>query len=117
MRSMINIDNLINLITLCIDHPKAAGEVFLVSDEQNISTTELIKKIKKFMNKPERLFPLPLFIFKLLGYLMRKSSEINRLLGSLIVDTSHTRKVLSWKPTLSLDEGLEKTVYWYLKNL
>jgi nucleoside-diphosphate-sugar epimerase len=110
MRSMINIDNLINLITLCIDHPKAAGEVFLVSDEQNISTTELIKKIKKFMNKPERLFPLPLFIFKLLGYLMRKSSEINRLLGSLIVDTSHTRKVLSWKPTLSLDEGLEKTV-------
>ena len=100
-----------------MDHPKAAGEVFLVSDEQNISTTELIKKIKKFMNKPERLFPLPLFMFKLLGNLLRKSSEINRLLGSLIVDTSHTRRVLGWKPKFSLENSLEKTVYWYLKNL
>ena len=117
IRSMVSIDNLINLIMLCIEHPKAAGEVFLVSDEQNISTTELIKKIKKFMNKPERLFPLPLFMFKLSGYLLRKSPEINRLLGSLIVDTSHTHKVLGWKPLLSLEEGLEKTIHWYLKNL
>lgn len=116
-RSMVSIDNLINLIMLCMEHPKATGEVFLVSDEQDISTTELIKKIKKFMNKPERLFPLPLFMFKLLGYLLRKSPEINRLLGSLIVDTSHTRKVLGWKPLLSLEEGLEKTIHWYLKNL
>ena len=69
------------------------------------------------MNKPERLFPLPLFMFKLLGYLLKKSPEINRLLGSLIVDTSHTRKVLGWKPLLSLEEGLEKTIHWYLKNL
>jgi UDP-glucose 4-epimerase len=117
IRSMIYVDNLIDLITCCIDHPKAAGEVFLISDEENISTTELIKKIKKFMYKPERLFPLPLFFFKLLGQLMRKSSEINRLLDSLIVDTSHTRKVLSWKPKISLEEGLQKTVHWYLKKL
>ena len=117
IRSMIYVDNLIDLITCCIDHPKAAGEVFLISDEQNISTTELIKKIRKFMNKPERLFPLPLFIFKLLGYLLRKSPEINRLLGSLIVDTSHTRKVLGWKPAVNIEEGLKKTVNWYLKNL
>ena len=116
-RSMVSIDNLINLIMLCMDHPKAAGEVFLISDEQNISTKELIRKIKKFMNKSERLFPLPLFIFKLLGHLLRKPSEINRLLGSLTVDTSHARKVLGWKPILSLEEGLEKTIHWYLKNL
>jgi UDP-glucose 4-epimerase len=117
IRSMIYVDNLVDLITCCIDHPKAAGEVFLISDEQNISTTELIKKIRKFMNKPERLFPLPLFIFKLLGYLLRKSPEIDRLLGSLIVDTSHTRKVLGWKPVVNIEEGLKKTVNWYLKNL
>ena len=114
---MIMIFGLINLIMLCMEHPKAAGEVFLISDEQNISTTELIKKIKKFMNKQERLFSLPLFIFKLLGYLLGKSPEINRLLGSLIVDTSHTHKVLGWKPIVNTEEGLKKTVNWYLKNL
>jgi nucleoside-diphosphate-sugar epimerase len=116
-RSMVYIDNFVDLIECCIDHPKAAGEIFLVSDEQDISTTELIKKIKKFMNKPERLFPLPLFFFKLLGTLIGKSSEVNRLLGSLKIDISHARNVLGWKPIINLEEGLKKTVNWYLKNL
>jgi UDP-glucose 4-epimerase len=117
IRSMVYIDNFIDLIACCIDHPKAAGEVFFVSDEQDISTTELIKKIKKFMNKSERLFSLPLIIFKLLGVLTKKSSEVDRLLGSLTIDISYTRKVLGWKPIVNLEEGLKNTVNWYLKNL
>jgi nucleoside-diphosphate-sugar epimerase len=117
IRSMVYIDNFVDLIACCIDHPKAAGEVFLVSDGQDISTTELIKKIKKFMNKYERLFSLPLIIFKLLGILTKKSSEVDRLLSSLTIDISHTRNVLGWKTIVNLEEGLKKTVNWYLKNL
>ena len=63
------------------------------------------------------LFFLPLIIFKLLGTLMGKSSEVDRLLGSLTIDISHTRNVLGWKPIVNLEEGLKKTVNWYLKNL
>lgn len=117
IRSMVNVENLIDLISCCIDHPKAGGQVFLISDDHNISTVELIKKIKSFMNKPVKLIPMPLFIFKLFGRLTGKSSTIDRLLGSLTVDISHTREVLNWKPKFSLDDGIKKTVSWYLKNL
>jgi nucleoside-diphosphate-sugar epimerase len=117
IRSMVNVENLIDLILCCLEHPKAGGQVFLISDDQNISTIELIKKIKKFMNKPAKLIPMPLFILKLFGRLMGKSSTIDRLLGSLTIDISHTREVLKWKPIFSLDDGIKKTVSWYLNNL
>ena len=117
IRSLVGLDNLIDLIICCIDHPKAAGQIFLISDNESISTPELIKKIGAAMGKSTRLFPVPLSIFKLLGRLMGKSYEVDKLLGSLMVDTSHTRQILGWKPILSLDDGLNKTVQWYLKNL
>ena len=117
IRSLVGLDNLIDLIICCIDHPKAAGQIFLISDNESISTPELIKKIGGAMGKSTRLFPVPLSIFKLLGRLMGKSYEVDKLLGSLMVDTSHTRQILGWKPILSLDDGLNKTVQWYLKNL
>jgi nucleoside-diphosphate-sugar epimerase len=117
IRSLVGLDNLIDLIICCIDHPKAAGQIFLISDNESISTPELIKRIGAAMGKSTRLFPVPLSIFKLLGRLMGKSYEVDKLLGSLMVDTSHTRQILGWKPILSLDDGLNKTVQWYLKNL
>ena len=117
IRSLVGLDNLIDLIICCIDHPKAAGQIFLISDNESISTPELIKRIGAAMGKSTRLFPVPLSIFKLLGRLMGKSYEVDKLLGSLMVDSSHTRQILGWKPILSLDDGLNKTVQWYLKNL
>ena len=116
-RSLVGIDNLIDLISCCIDHPKAASQTFLVSDNENISTTELIKKIKIAMGKSLRLFPIPLILFKPLGHLIGKSSEVNRLFSSLTINISHTCNQLNWKPKFSLDYGLKKTVNWYLKNL
>ena len=116
-RSLVGIDNLIDLITCCIDHPKAAGETFLVSDNENISTTELIKKIKIAMGKSLRLFPMPIILLKLLGHLIGKSTEIDRLFGSLTINILHTYELLDWKPKFSLDDNLKKTVDWYLKNL
>jgi nucleoside-diphosphate-sugar epimerase len=116
LRSFIALDNLIDLIICCIEHPKAAGKTFLVSDGQDLSTTDLIRKLSKFMNKSPRLFQVPQLIIQLIGRLVGKSSEIKRLFGSLRVDNSYTREILEWSPVLSLDESLEKTVRQYLKN-
>ena len=116
LRSFIGIENLTNLIVCCIDHSKAAGKTFLVSDGEDISTPDLIKKLSKLMGQPPRLFAFPLLIIKLISYLVGKSLEVKRLLDSLRVDSSNTQKVLGWRPPLSLDEGLKKTVVWYLGN-
>jgi len=115
-RSFIGLDNLVDLITHCIGYPKAAGKTFLVSDGEDISTPDLIRKLSKIMGKSTRLFSLPISVFKLMGYLVGKTPEVNRLIGSLRVNSSYTRKILDWSPPFSLDEGLKKTVHWYLKN-
>jgi nucleoside-diphosphate-sugar epimerase len=116
LRSFIGLDNLIDLIICCIDHPKAAGKTFLVSDGEDLSTPDLIIKLSKFMDKSPRLFQVPQLIIQLISRLVGKSLEIKRLLGSLRVDNSYTCEILEWSPVLTLDESLEKTVRWYLKN-
>jgi nucleoside-diphosphate-sugar epimerase len=115
-RSFVGLDNLIHLIALCINHPKAPGETFLISDGEDISTPELIRKLTRAMEKSSRLFPASVSLIKLISDLIGKSSEAKRLLGNLRVDSSRTRKVLGWSPPFSLDEGLKKTVQWYLKQ-
>jgi len=116
LRSFVGLDNLIDLIICCIDHPKAGGKTFLVSDGEDLSTSDLIIKLSKFMDKSPRLFQVPQLIIQLTARLVGKSSEIERLLGSLRVDNSYTREILGWSPALSLDESLAKTVRWYLQN-
>lgn len=115
-RSMVSVDNLIDLIILCINHSRALNKTFLVSDAEHISTTELIKQLKKLMSKPIRLFPLPFWIWKFFSILFGKSSEVKKLFNSLVVDTSYTCEILGWKPKYSLKSSLKKTVNWYLKN-
>jgi nucleoside-diphosphate-sugar epimerase len=116
LRSFIGLDNLVDLIICCIDHPKAEGKIFLASDGEDLSTLDLIRKLSKFMNKSPRLFQVPQSIIQLIGRLVGKSSEVKRLFGSLRIDNSYAREILGWSPALSLDESLEKTVRWYLKN-
>jgi nucleoside-diphosphate-sugar epimerase len=116
LRSFIGLDNLVDLIICCIDHPKAVGKIFLVSDGEDLSTPDLIRKLSKFMNKSPRLFQVPQLIIQFMGYLVGKSSEVKALFRSFRVDNSYTREILGWSPALSLDESLEKTVRWYLKN-
>jgi nucleoside-diphosphate-sugar epimerase len=113
-RSLVGVDNLVDLITTCIEHPRAAGKTFLISDDEVISTPHLIIKLAKEMKKKARLFAFPLTLIRLMGKLIRKSPETERLLGSLIVDSYPTKQLLNWKTPFSLDEGLKKTVKWYL---
>jgi nucleoside-diphosphate-sugar epimerase len=116
LRSFIGLDNLIDFIIFCIKHPKVGGHTFLVSDGQDISTPNLIRKLTGAIGKSSHLFPVPLSLIKLIGRLTGKSMEVGRLVNSLRVDSSYAREVLGWRPSFSLDEGLEKTVKWYLQN-
>lgn len=116
LRSFLGLDNLIAFLICCIDHPKASGQTFLLSDGEDISTCDLIKKIADNMQKPSRIFSVPIFFLRFLGKVLGKSSEMNRVINSLQIDSSFTFKFLGWKPTTSIDEGLYKTVQWYLRR-
>tara|TARA_Y100000389_G_C17458710_1_gene520031 strand:- start:76 stop:1026 length:951 start_codon:yes stop_codon:yes gene_type:complete len=109
-RSMIGIDNLIDLLNQCIDHPDASGKTFLVSEGEDLSTPELIKLIALSMGRKAILFPVPIFLLKLLGSIFGKGEEINRLAGSLRIDNSFVQETLSWKPILSVEKGIKRMV-------
>lgn len=115
-RSIMGLDNLIDVIICTINHKRAAGETFLVSDNEYISTPELIKKLGKNLGKKPLLIPIPISLIRLLGNVIRKKSELDRLLGSLKIDNSRTREILDWKPLMSTDEALLKTTQWYLNR-
>lgn len=109
-RSFIGIDNLVDLLICCIDHPKAKGKTFLASDGKDLSTPELIKLIASSMGRKARLFPLPLFMLKFLGSIFGKQKEINRLIGSLNVNIDYTKETLNWTPSVNVKEGIRRMV-------
>ena len=109
-RSMIGIDNLVDLLIQCIDHPEAIGKTFLASDEEDLSTPELIKLISSSMGRKSNLFPFPIFILKFLGSVFGRREEINRLVGSLRIDNSYTKEILNWVPPVSVEEGIRRMI-------
>ncbi|QGT78312.1 NAD-dependent epimerase/dehydratase family protein [Guyparkeria halophila] len=109
-RSLVALDNLVDLITTCIDHPAAANEVFLVSDGEDISTTELLQRVGKAMERPARLIPVPPRLLEVAAAMLGKRDVACRLLGSLQVDISKTHEVLGWEPPISVDEGVRRAV-------
>ena len=115
-RSLIYLENLLDVIVTCINHPKAAGQTFLVSDGKDLSTPELIRLIAETMGRKARLFSFPPGMLKTMGKITGRSSEIDRLIGSLCVDSSKIRTMLGWKPPYSPEEGIRETVLWYKKN-
>lgn len=107
-RSLVALDNLIDLIVMCLTHPAAANQTFMVSDGEDVSTTELLLRMGQAMGKPARLLPLPASWLKLAAALVGKPDLAQRLCGSLQVDISKTRELLGWVPPVSLDEGLRR---------
>lgn len=107
-RSLVGLDNLVDLILTCIDHPKAANQTFLVSDGEDLSTTDLLQRIGKTMNRSVHLIPVPVRILHIASSLLGKRAIAERLLGSLQVDISKTCTLLNWKPPVSVDEGLRR---------
>lgn len=109
-RSLVALDNLVDLIITCVDHPAAANQVFLVSDGHDASTTELLRAVARAMGKSSRLLPIPSDVLMIGAAVLGKKAVAQRLLGSLQVDISKARDLLDWEPPLSLEEGLFKAV-------
>ena len=105
-RSMVALDNLVDLIITCIDHPAAANQSFLAGDGQDLSTTELLQGLARAMDKPSRLLPVPAGMLMFGATILGKRAMAQRLLDSLQVDISKARNVLGWHPPLSVEEGL-----------
>ena len=113
-RSMVGLDNLVDLLIRCIDHPAAAGETFLVADGEDLSTPELVRQLAQAMGRSPRLIPVPVSWLQAAGRLTGKAAQVSRLVASLQVDATRTREVLGWVPPLSVAAGLRGTVKAYL---
>lgn len=114
-RSLVALPNLIDLITTCIDHPAAANQTFLVSDDEDLSTTELLQRLSKALGKPSRLLPVPQTLLETSLKLIGKGDIAQRLCGNLQIDISKTKQLLDWKPPVSVDEALRQTAQAYLQ--
>ena len=115
-RSLVALDTLVELIRTCIDHPAAANQTFMVSDGEDLSTTQLLQRMGQALGKPARLLPIPQGLLTNTLKLLRKEDIARRLCGSLHVDISKTRELLGWQPVISVDAALAKTAQHFLAN-
>ena len=115
-RSLVALDNLVDLIVTCIAHPQAANQTFLVSDGEDLSTTELLRRMSHMLGKKPHLLPVPAWMLETAAKLLGKQSLAQRLCGSLQVDISCTRERLGWTPPVSVDAALRKTAQHFLEQ-
>jgi nucleoside-diphosphate-sugar epimerase len=115
-RSLVTLDNLVDLILTCIEHPAAANQLFLVSDGEDLSTTELLNRVAIALGKKPRLLPVNQQLLELGLNLVGKKDLAQRLCGSLQVDIGKAQKLLNWTPPISVDEGLLKTARHFLES-
>jgi nucleoside-diphosphate-sugar epimerase len=115
-RSLVALDNLVDLIVICIDHPSAANQIFLVSDGESLSTDALLRRMGVALGRPARLIPVPVFLLQLGATLLGKRALAQRLCGSLEIDISKTRELLGWTPPFSADEGFRRTAAYWIKS-
>lgn len=107
-RSLVGLDNMVDLIITCIDHPAAANQIFLAGDGHDLTTTDLLRGVARAMGKPLWLIPVPETLLVRGATLLGKKAVAKRLLGSLQVDISKARDLLGWEPPIPLEEGLRR---------
>ena len=107
-RSLVALDNLVDLIITCINHPAAANQVFLAGDGEDLSTTNLLRGVAKAAGVSSRLINVPASVLMFMASLLGKKEMAQRLLGSLQVDISKACDLLGWTPLLSVEEGLRR---------
>lgn len=112
-RSLVALDNLVDLITVCLAHPAAAGQVFLASDGEDLSTTGMLQRLGRALDKSPTLLPVPASWLTLAARLIGKKGIAQRLCGSLQVDISKNRELLGWSPPITVDAAFRKTVDAY----
>lgn len=112
-RSLIYLGNLVDVLVNCVTQPRAAGKIFLVSDGEDVSTPDLVRRLARAMGRRPHLIPFPPSLLRRVGLFAGKSAEIERLLGSLRIDSSKIIRELQWAPPFSMDQGLRETAHWY----
>ena len=110
LRSLVALDNLLHFIALCLVHPSAANQVFLVSDGHDLSTCHLVAGLRQVLGQPARLVRVPVWILLAAGKLTGQSASIERLCSNLQVDITRARELLGWQPPLTVAEGLNRAV-------
>lgn len=115
-RSLIYVGNLVDALARCATHPAAAGKTYLLSDGEDVSTPQLVKKVAAALEVPVRLLAFPPVLMRLVGRVTGKSAAMRRLMGSLAIDSSSIRSELGWRPPFTLEEGLRVTADWFKKR-
>jgi nucleoside-diphosphate-sugar epimerase len=108
-RSLVSVYNLVDLMMCCVNHPMASNQIFLVSDDDDLSTSRMIEELKSSFKKKTFGLPVPVWFFTFVGKATNKQSVISRLCGSLQVDITKTKDLLDWAPPVSLKEGFKLT--------
>ena len=114
LRSLVAVDNLVDLIVACVNHPRAGNQVFMASDGEDLSTPDLLCRVGRALGKPARLLAVPPAILKCGGALLGCSGAVERLCSSLQVDIEKNRRILGWTPPVNVDEGINRTVRRFL---
>ena len=112
-RSLLYVGNLIDAIMVTLQHPKAANQLFLLSDGQDASTTQLVTWLAQALGRQTRIFPVSERLLRLVAGVVGKSSAADRLFGSLYLDSTKIQTELGWSPPFTLQEGLQATTKWY----
>jgi UDP-glucose 4-epimerase len=115
-RSLVALENLVDLVVTCVEHPAAPGQTLLVSDGEDLSTTELLRRLAAALGKRARLVPIPERALVLAARALGAGSIAQRLCGSLVLDSAPTRRLLGWAPPVSVDEGLHAAAEAYLRE-
>lgn len=115
-RSIVSVYNLSDLLCLLLDHPGAANNRFLVSDPEDISTPDMVRRIAAALHRSDRIMNCPEAVLHLVGTLLRQSATVQRLCSSLVLDREKTSKCLGWSAPLTLDRGLHRTAEWFLRR-
>ena len=109
-RSLIGLDNLVDLVLICVTHPQAVNQIFLISDGQDLTTSELVRSMARAAGVPARLVPVPVWVLQAVAAFLGKTDAVKRLCGSLQVDITKARELLGWRPRISIDEGMRRVV-------
>ncbi len=115
-RSLLYLGNFVDAIRVCVEHPDAAGQTFLLDDGEAISTPELVRAVARAMGRPARLLPVPACLLRLAGGMTGKGAAVSRLTGSLYVDSRTIREQLGWTPPYSMQDGLATTVAAFVQE-
>lgn len=116
-RTFIGLDNLVDLLIRCIRAPEAAGETFVLGDDEDVSTPELVRQLARALDRPCRLIPCPTGSMRLAARLLGRGEDAERLFGSLVVDSTKIRRTLDWTPPVPLGEGIRRMCAWYLETI